>query len=325
MEEQNGFMPHRGTTDGILSLKILSQKRKEHGLLTYVVFLDLVKAFDSVPQDGLYKMLPKMGVPESLRTLIIALHTDFMVKIKSGLEDVETSYTTGVKQGDSRAPILFLLYFKMCIEVLDTSCTAAKPSFVYKMDGVMNGRKANGRRGTQIEFFKSMYADDSAFINTSRWDVDHSLPLIFNTLKEFSLTKHVERGDKRWKTEAVFFPCASDIRHTHTQTLTLSHTHTHTHSHAHVYAHTHAHTHTHTLHQPASHLAPAPTTSLSRKKAKTCISCHSLTALPSGAYSRCQQRRRTLLKPENVAPIHVDGGLVHFTDRFCVSWFHHFK
>jgi len=38
-------------------------------------------------------MLQKMGVPESLRTLIIALHTDFMVKIKSGLEDVETSYT----------------------------------------------------------------------------------------------------------------------------------------------------------------------------------------------------------------------------------------
>jgi len=27
MEEQNGFMPHRGTTDGIFSLKILLQKR----------------------------------------------------------------------------------------------------------------------------------------------------------------------------------------------------------------------------------------------------------------------------------------------------------
>jgi len=73
---------------------------------------------------------------------------------------------------------------------------------------------------------------------------------------------------------------------------------------------------THTSNQPASHLAPAPTTSLSRKKAKKCISCSSLTALHSGACSRCQQRRRTLLKPENVAPIHVDGSLVHFTDRF---------
>jgi len=222
-----------------------------------------VKAFDSVPRDGLYKMLQKMGVPESLRTLIIALHTDFMVKIKSGLEDVETSYTTGVKQGDSLAPILFLLYFQMCIEVLDSRWTAEKPSFLYKMDGVMNGRKANEKGGTRMEFFKSMYADDGAFVNTSRWDVDHSLPLIFNTLKEFSLTMHVGRGDKRGKTEAVFFPCAADVRHTHTQTLTPSHTHTHSHSHALAQARTHTHTHTHTPHQPASHLASALTTSLS--------------------------------------------------------------
>jgi len=193
----------------------------------------------------------------------------------------------------------------MCIEVLDSRWTAAKPSFLYKMDGVMNGRKANERGGTQMEFFKSMYANDGAFVNTSRWDVDHSLPLIFNTLKEFSLTMHVGRGDKRGKTEAVFFPCAADVRHTHTQKLTLSHTHTHSHSHAHAHAQMYAHTHTHTPNQPTPHLAPAPTTSLSRKKAKKCISCSSLTALPSGACSRCQQRRRTLLKPENVAPIHV--------------------
>jgi len=135
MEEPNSFMPHCGTTDGIFSLKILLQKRKEHGLSTWVVFIDLVKAFDSVPRDGLYKMLQKMTLPESLRTLIIALHTDFMVKIKSGLEDVETSYTTRVKQGDSLAPILFLLYFQMCIEILDSRWTVAKPSFVFKMDG----------------------------------------------------------------------------------------------------------------------------------------------------------------------------------------------
>jgi len=228
-----------------------------------------------------------MGVPESLCTLIIALHTDFMVKIKLGLEDVETSYTTGVKHGDSLAPILFLLYFEMCIKVLDSRWTAAKPSFLYKMDGVMNGRKANERGATQVEFFKSMYADDSAFVNISRWDVDHSLPLIFDTLQKSSLTMHVGRGDKRAKTEAVFFPCAADVQHTHTQNLTLSHTHTSSHSHAHVHAQMYAHTHTHAPNQPAPHLAPAPTTSLLRKKAKKCISCSNLTALPSGACSRC--------------------------------------
>ena len=114
----------------------------------------------------------------------------------------------------------------------------------------------------------------------------------------------------------VFFPCGVDVRHTHTQKLTLSHTHTPSHSHAHAHAQIHAHTHTHTPNQPAPHLAPVPTTSLPRKKVKKYISSSSLTVLPSGACSRCNQRRRTLLKSENVAPIHVDGGLVHFTDHF---------
>ena len=70
-----------------------------------------------------------------------------MVKINSGLEDVKTSYTTGVKQGDSLAPFLFLLYFQMCIEVLDSRWTVAKLNLLHKMDGVMHGRKANERRG----------------------------------------------------------------------------------------------------------------------------------------------------------------------------------
>jgi len=212
----------------------------------------------------------------------------------------------------------------MCIEVLDSRWTAAKPSFLYKMDSIMNGRKANERGGTQMEFFKSMCADDGAFVNTSRWDVDHSLPLIINTLKELSLTMHVGRGDKRGKTEAVFFPCAAHVRHTHTQKLTLSHTHTSSHSHAHVHAQMYAHTHTHTPTQPAPHLAPAPATSLSRKKAKKCISCSSLSttfrrvfempattkdaleAQKRGAHS-CRWRSRTL----------------HGSLR--VSWIHHFK
>ena len=122
-----------------------------------MVYIDLVETCDPVPRDRLYKMLQKMGVSESLSTLIITLYTDFMVKIKSVLGDVESSYTTGVKQGDSLVPILFLLYFQMCIEVLQSRWTTAKSNFLYKMDSVMNGRKTNEMGDTQMEFFKSMY------------------------------------------------------------------------------------------------------------------------------------------------------------------------
>jgi len=100
--------------------------------------------------------------------------------------------------------------------------------------------------GTQMEFFKSMYEDDSAFVNTSRWDVDHSLPLIFNTLKEFSVTMYVGRGDKRGKTEAVFFPCAADVQHTHSKTHTLAYSHILTFARTRIRSNVRPHSHTDT-------------------------------------------------------------------------------
>jgi hypothetical protein len=56
LEEQNGFMPNRGCRDGIFFLKLALQKRREHGLGTWAVFVDLVKAFDSVPREAMYSV-----------------------------------------------------------------------------------------------------------------------------------------------------------------------------------------------------------------------------------------------------------------------------
>ncbi len=53
LEEQNGFMRQRGCCDGIFTVKLTLQKRHEHGLGTWAVSFDLVKAFDSVPKDDL--------------------------------------------------------------------------------------------------------------------------------------------------------------------------------------------------------------------------------------------------------------------------------
>lgn len=46
MEEQCGSMPGRGCSDASFSLQMALSKRKEHGLPTWALFVDLVKAFD---------------------------------------------------------------------------------------------------------------------------------------------------------------------------------------------------------------------------------------------------------------------------------------
>ena len=54
----------RGCSDGSFALRMALQKRREHGLGTYVLFVDLVKAFDSVDRDGMVEVLRKFGVPD---------------------------------------------------------------------------------------------------------------------------------------------------------------------------------------------------------------------------------------------------------------------
>ena len=49
-ETQCGFRPGRGCTDAIFTVKIALKKRREHNQQTWVLFLDLVKAFDRVPR-----------------------------------------------------------------------------------------------------------------------------------------------------------------------------------------------------------------------------------------------------------------------------------
>jgi hypothetical protein len=42
MEEQNGFATNCGCTDGLFSIKVALQKRREHGLDTWALFVDLI-------------------------------------------------------------------------------------------------------------------------------------------------------------------------------------------------------------------------------------------------------------------------------------------
>ena len=49
-ESQCGFRPQRGCSDAVYTVKMALKKRREHGLESWVLFLDLVKAFDRVPR-----------------------------------------------------------------------------------------------------------------------------------------------------------------------------------------------------------------------------------------------------------------------------------
>ena len=105
-------MGGRGCADGIVALKMALLTRREHGLGSWVLFVDFVKAFDSADRSLLLAILGKFGVPGHLVCLIGALHTDVRVKLQVGSVAAFIDSTVGVKQGDNyMAPILFLLLY----------------------------------------------------------------------------------------------------------------------------------------------------------------------------------------------------------------------
>ena len=99
-ENQCGFRPERGTIDGTFNLLMALRKRQEHNLETYVSFVDLVKAFDSVPRAALFKVLRRYGLPDHFINLVIRLHADAVVNFKLGKEEVEVKNRRNrVRQG----------------------------------------------------------------------------------------------------------------------------------------------------------------------------------------------------------------------------------
>mmetsp|Transcript_43406 Transcript_43406/g.84765 ORF Transcript_43406/g.84765 Transcript_43406/m.84765 type:complete len:239 (-) Transcript_43406:2917-3633(-) len=92
--------------------------------------------------------------------------------------------------------------------LLDDEWVAEKPEFHFKTDDVIMSRKSN-ETGTPFNFYRSLYADDGAFLFASRRDIEQAAPVIFRVLKAFSLTMHVGRNGKPAKSEAVFFPSAA--------------------------------------------------------------------------------------------------------------------
>ena len=208
LECQCGFSPLKGCCDALFCLKSALQKQREHQLDSWVLFVDLVKAFDTVNRQALMLILKKFGIPDWLVSLISRLHTDVKVKLKVGEADVTFDATIGVKQGDNMAPVLFLFYIQAAIEKMDRDWPVDRPEFLFKMDSTVTGRPYTAK-GARFNFWTSLYADDGGFLFNSRSDLKAGARTVYICLLAFGLKMHVAG-----KTEALYVPAhRSDYDH----------------------------------------------------------------------------------------------------------------
>lgn len=193
-EQQCGFRPGRGCNDAVFTVKMAMKKRREHSKETWILFLDLVKAFDRVPRELLWQLLEKFGIPPKLVRLLKALHKDVLVKFEvEGLEH-EVNCTIGVKQGDILGPVLFIIFMAGVMSDWRkiTDCPAIV--FLSKPDNVITGRPPTAKE-TPFELNDSEYADDTAVLFDSRQSAVEYCPLIVNHFREYGMEIHT--GDVR--------------------------------------------------------------------------------------------------------------------------------
>ena len=57
LESQFGFRPARGCADGLFTVMEGLRKRREHNLESWCCFIDLIKAFDLVNREALFRVL----------------------------------------------------------------------------------------------------------------------------------------------------------------------------------------------------------------------------------------------------------------------------
>ena len=217
-EPQCGFMAGRGRFDGIFTLRQMIKKRHEHGLGTWLLLIDLVKAFDRVPRELLWQVMGRQGVPPRLISLLQALHKTVHVKFEvDGVEQVIDSII-GVKQGDLLGPELFTFFMAAVMKTWRSSHPCDLCTFKYRQDFELTGRRHTAS-GEEFSLSDSEYADDTGFVFTSREDTQRMTPLVVKHFARWGMQVHVGKDDKGSKSEILF--CAADSR-THTGFVDLS-------------------------------------------------------------------------------------------------------
>ena len=223
-ESQCGFCGDKSTLDGIFNSKSIVQLRREAGLPTWALWVDLRKAFDTVSRRAMVLVLKRYGVPPKLCAIFEALYAKAVVHLHVGTAESSFDSTMGVFQGCPAAPTLFnfmvdawfqaiqprlqqhMLKFRTC----DTTAAYGTSGRASNLRGRSIG---DNTTGTPFETLESLYADDAGCFVCSR-SVMQAMGVVllvegkrWGMIIHTATTEEIAKGEGS-KTEFTYFPVA---------------------------------------------------------------------------------------------------------------------
>ena len=219
-ETENGYRRSRSTSDSVFLVRRLIEAWRASKPSTpagdsnlFLLFVDLQKAFDSVPREDLFRLLAaRYSFPEHVTYMLRALHLRVHTRIcLDGLLGPSIPMSSGVRQGSVEGPSLWLLYFNIfltdfrarCNELLEGSFGV--PWLTNRDCVLRTPSKVRGAAATRTQLCDSVFADDSVFFDT-QWSRFCTLAgLLDDTLDDYGSTLSLA------KTEWMLIPSVNSL------------------------------------------------------------------------------------------------------------------
>ena len=185
---QCGFRRGRGCVDMIFAARQLVEKTVEHDDSLFVLFVDLKKAYDSVPRSAVWTVLRKDGVPSAMLSIIKSFHKGMFATVKAGTmtsQDIEVH--NGLRQGCPLAPSLFNLYICAMVANWRDCCPQTGVNVLYKhgrklVSDCTAKSKLNRTKITESQF------NDAAVYTTTHSALEDSTRMFADTAQQWGLT-----------------------------------------------------------------------------------------------------------------------------------------
>ena len=180
-ETQNGFRRNRSRQELILIVRILQTSHQEKNLPLYMGFVDIMKAYDSVQQELLWKILKQIGLPPRFIKMTKLIYNSIECKVKIGGKYSEPfRVLTGLLQGNCTSTDFFNIFFCIVIEV--TLQRLQNTGVQMRCRFQQNFFKAlkSTAKGEVFTILELLFADDTLFCTNTEQD----LQLVIETFSE---------------------------------------------------------------------------------------------------------------------------------------------
>ena len=194
-ESQCGFRRGCGCLDMMFTVCQLVEKAFEHQTKQFLTFVDLKKAYDSVPRTALWRALEKLGVPDQIIDIIRSFHEGMQAQVRmEGELQEEIAVENGLRQSCTMALVLFNHYACLVVERWMARMndkegvgTYVQCKFVHKLF------RRSTRNAEECRLTECQFADDAALLSTTRIWAEQAIKSFIEVAGAFGLTVSLSR------------------------------------------------------------------------------------------------------------------------------------